>query len=150
MKSLKDFILEAQESNSDSKAFFKAWKKLINSRPDGGEWYQVVNGWVKEFGLTSLEGSKPEPATKAPMMTMILSKKKENHLLDVAVTRPVKDGTIEGTGTIDLTEISPIWRTNNDYVKWYKGYRNIRLVQFAFPDNFFKGVRTNLANKLIV
>lgn len=148
MKDLIEYINEAKEiTGSDSKAFFKAWKKMRNIGVKNEEIYNIVDKWVEQFNLTLLPEGKIEKPTNQPILTLLISKKKEHYALDIAVTRPGKKTEIEGLGSINLIEDT--WLNSiEDYDKWRKEYRGITTLQFAFPHGFFDKIRANLGDKL--
>lgn len=148
MRDLLEYIIEAA-SNNDNKAFFKDFKGLRKIGSYGKKWYEEVNTWVKKYNLTLLPEGKMEKPNNQPLLTVLLSKKEENLVLDIAVTKPGKKYEIEGAASINLTA-NPIAYLSSisDYEKWYKSYRGIRKLQYTFPDNFFNNVRAFLADKL--
>lgn len=145
MNKLIDYINEALEPNAQT--FFKLWKKMRNVGPYGDKLYNEVNGWVSQFNLIEL--AKPEKPTTQPLMTVIISKKQANYLLDVAVTRPGKSSEVEGAGTINNSEMELI-SSIKEYDKWKKGYRGALVIQYAFPDGFFDRVKANLGDKIFI
>lgn len=148
MKDLLEYIIEAASIN-DNKEFFKDFKGLRKIGSYGKKWYAEVDKWIEKYNLTLLPEGKMEKSTNQPLLTILLSKKDENLILDLAVTRPGKKYEIEGAATINLAA-NPIAYLSSvsDYEKWHKGYRGIRKLQYTFPDKFFNNVRAFLADKL--
>lgn len=148
MKELIEYIVEASEQGN--KTFFKDFKGLYKIGSYGEKWYDEVNKWVEKYNLVMLPEDKLEKPTNQPLLTLLLSKKNEHQILDLAVTRPGKKTEIEGGGTVNLAA-NPVryLDTVKDYEKWYKEYRGIIKIQFAFPNGFFDNVRSYLGDKLM-
>ncbi len=154
MKDLQTAIYEALEDDlvmeaGDSKTFFKDFKKLYRVGPYGGKWYDMIMQMINDYDLVKIESTKPQKASTEPMMTVLLSKKQQNFVLDVAVTRPGKSDPVEGYGTANLMSQSDYIHSDADLTKWIKGYRNIIVKQYRFPAGFFDKVRANLGDKLM-
>lgn len=149
MRALIDFINEAKITNQSAE-FFKDWRKLWKIGSYANKWYDHIQDMINKYGLELIENKKDVKIKEQPIFTVLMSKKSDNTVLDVAVTRQSKRYELEGAGTVNLAANTPhTFDSEEDFIKWYKEYRGIIIKYYKFPKGFFDNVRVHLGDKLL-